>query len=385
MVTFAGADVARITKAAETALTTCARAELEAEQSASRGADVAALLTLLHRCGLALERWCSTTSAAVRTFAATEAGIAMAATMHGDAHGVTRVLERPVTRAAPYLDDAGHTARRLGVVAGIAEGLPPAAAAALTTLPGRLAHGVARLLPEGPGRATPVGSLLLSSSDTGSVGGWLETVDALPDATIGITAVGDGYVVSLPGLHDLGDGPDPMDLYGAVRGLFGRTGAYPGAVRNALDLACVPIGASVLLVGHSQGGITAMDLASDPTFNGRRVAVTHVVTAGSPVSGMRPVSDQGTQVLELDNDDDLVPQLDLRDSRRGTGDGRVVVVFRHDDGTVGGNHGLATAYVPFVDGPAFTTIPGVRAWLRGAARYLPGADAVQQRFALHDR
>src|SRR5258706_200554 len=107
--------------------------------------------------------------------------------------------------------DRGAPAVMLRFAADDATAITAAAEAALTTLPGRLAHTLARLLPEGPGRATPVGSLLLSRTDTSSVGGWLQTVDALPDGTIGITAVGDAYVVALPGLHDLGDGSDPMD------------------------------------------------------------------------------------------------------------------------------------------------------------------------------
>jgi pimeloyl-ACP methyl ester carboxylesterase len=192
-------------------------------------------------------------------------------------------------------------------------------------------------------------------------------------------------VVSLPGIHRFDDGPDPMDLYGAVRGLVGGTSAYAPAVAKALDLACVPRGAEVMLVGHSQGGITALDLAADPRFNGQRVRVTHVITAGSPVSGLHPAPGTGSRVLELDNDADLVPQLDLRDSRRGRADGRIAVVFRRDDGSIGDDHSLLATYVPFAASGAFATAPGVADWLASAAPYLRRVELDQQRFALRDR
>ncbi|HVU74947.1 MAG TPA: hypothetical protein VHE83_18430 [Mycobacteriales bacterium] len=386
-----GDDVATIARAAADALDVCTRAELVTRgcvgvvgASPALVGALTDLATIVQRCGCALERWCATTSDAVRTFTAVESGLAVAAALRDAPRHHGSGTAWPVTRLAPYLDDAGHYARDAAIAAGLAHGLTPAEAYDATRLPGDAAHVVARVLPEGDGRAFAAGAADLPPSTTTSVGGWLRTVAALPDGTIGVTDVGGAWVVSLPGIHTFGDAKDPMDLYGAARGLLGGTSAYPKAVAKALDLACVPLGASVMLVGHSQGGITAMDLASDKSFNGRRVHVTHVVTAGSPVSGLHPAT-ASTQVLELDNDHDLVPQLDLRDSRRGTADGRVVAVFGYDDGTIGGDHAISTAYGPFADSGAFLATPGVPAWLRGAERYLTGGPAHQQLFALRDR
>jgi pimeloyl-ACP methyl ester carboxylesterase len=64
----------------------------------------------------------------------------------------------------------------------------------------------------------------------------------------------------------------------------------------------------VVLVGHSQGGILAAALASDPAFT-RRHRVTHVVTSGAPV-GLLPVPPI-TAVLSVERGDDPVPRLDL--------------------------------------------------------------------------
>ncbi len=69
----------------------------------------------------------------------------------------------------------------------------------------------------------------------------------------------------------------------------------------------IPRGANVMLVGHSLGGDTVMDLASDPTFNNAvtGVNVTHVVSAAyfnQPELDQVPAS---TQVLVLQNARDV--------------------------------------------------------------------------------
>ena len=84
-------------------------------------------------------------------------------------------------------------------------------------------------------------------------------------------------------------------------------------VAAALDLARSRAGRAaaddpVLLVGHSQGGILAAALASDPAFT-RDHRVTHVVTSGAPV-GLFPVPAR-VRVLSVEHADDPVPRLDL--------------------------------------------------------------------------
>ena len=66
---------------------------------------------------------------------------------------------------------------------------------------------------------------------------------------------------------------DPQDLPGAAAAMVAGATAYTRCVAEALDAAGVARGSEVVLVGHSEGGLVAMDLAGDPSFNGGRVRV----------------------------------------------------------------------------------------------------------------
>ncbi len=63
----------------------------------------------------------------------------------------------------------------------------------------------------------------------------------------------------------------------------------------------------VLLTGHSQGGITAASLASDPAFMSR-YNVTDIVTGGSPIG--RFDIPESVNVLSIEHTQDPVPRLD---------------------------------------------------------------------------
>jgi hypothetical protein len=154
-----------------------------------------------------------------------------------------------------------------------------------------------------------------------SVSSMLERVGDLerqPDATIAVQRVigGDGvprYVVVLSGMRQIATSADPEDLLGAAAALAGTTTNYTRCVVQALDAAHVAHGAQVVLVGHSEGGIVAMDLAGDPTFNGTRVHVAQVVAAGAPISSKDVVAGSGTRVLSIENVHDIVTHLDAVD------------------------------------------------------------------------
>lgn len=124
----------------------------------------------------------------------------------------------------------------------------------------------------------------------------------------------------------------------------------------------------------------ATGLAADPAVRARW-QVTHVVTAGSPVSTARVP--RGTQLLEVDNDDDLVTALDGRAGRDGAG--RTVLRFRHEHGDLGRDHGLAATYVPFLASPAAAADPRARAFADSAHDYLRGGPSRTQVFDLRDR
>lgn len=69
--------------------------------------------------------------------------------------------------------------------------------------------------------------------------------------------------------------------------------------------------ASLLVFGHSQGGIIAAELAREMEHSSVN-EVTHVVTTGAPVAG-RPFPD-GTQFLAVEHLEDIIPKLDLTDN-----------------------------------------------------------------------
>lgn len=218
----------------------------------------------------------------------------------------------------------------------------------------------------------------VSGRAPGSLAGSMRRVAALSglgEGRIAIEAVtgADGvtrYVVELPGIASLRDTPYPQDLPGAVSAAALAPSSYAGAVRRALDLAGVPTGAPALLVGHSQGGVVAMNLAGDPTFNGGRAQVTHVVAAGSPVTHVQALP--GTRVLTVENTHDIVTHLDNEDSRHRAPDGaRVDVAFSRDTGSVGANHS-ARLYADELAALADSPNPRLRAFVAGLAPYLRG-------------
>ncbi len=235
-------------------------------------------------------------------------------------------------------------------------------------------------LPGGPGptadywasaAGTPVGSLggsLRRAVRIGAAGGGRIVIEEVAGDE-GRTR----WIVELPGIASAIDTPYPQDLPGAVAALALPCSSYCGSIRAALDRAGVPVGADVMLVGHSQGGIVAMDLARDPAFNGGRVNVTHVVAAGSPVSHVEIPGP--TRVLTLENTHDIVTHLDSEDSRdRPARPRRVDVAFSVNRGSIVGNHDgelYADQLAALYDSPN----PDVRRFLDTAAVYLAAPTA----------
>ncbi len=166
---------------------------------------------------------------------------------------------------------------------------------------------------------------------------------------IEIRALDNGrYVVVLPGVTDLSAGidqfvdrvrDDPFGVGDAGRDAIDAWAdndeptvrkmryAYEAALRDdttvneysvvtiaALEAAGVPAGAEVMIIGHSFGAYTAMDLAADPAFNAAhgtdpadyQVQVTHVVAAGAETDWRFDEVPAGTNTLVLNNRFDLV-------------------------------------------------------------------------------
>lgn len=119
------------------------------------------------------------------------------------------------------------------------------------------------------------------------------------------------YVLLLPGTSfGWFRNSTPQDLVGAFDNLLRIDTTYTRAITCLLIRAGVPEGAELMLVGHSLGGIAAMNLASDLSFVSR-YRLTHVISVGSPVDAKRPV-DPAVKVISLVNKHDVIPGLDGR-------------------------------------------------------------------------
>ena len=86
---------------------------------------------------------------------------------------------------------------------------------------------------------------------------------------------------------------------------------YAMMVRNYI-LDNLPQGANVMLVGHSYGADTALDLAADPTFNNTEIGVnvTHVAAAAYHGEPQLASIQNSTEVLLFNNNKDIVAGLE---------------------------------------------------------------------------
>lgn len=153
-----------------------------------------------------------------------------------------------------------------------------------------------------------------------------------PDAAVRITVVdkgnGPAYIVTIPGTSEwnIRSGSNPMDTVGNLSSAAGNMSTASRAVEMAMLQAGIPSDAPVMLVGHSQGGMTAANLAADSEFRGA-FNVTNVMTYGSPIDSTRIPSD--VQTLALQHPFDVVPRLDLGNSKPG---GPVLVGWESSNG-----------------------------------------------------
>lgn len=133
------------------------------------------------------------------------------------------------------------------------------------------------------------------------------------DGHIEIVEVDNGgrkaYVVVVPGTQAGGEtgGSNPFDEAGIAEGLGHRSKEINAAVLQALQAAGAETGAPVVAVGYSQGGIHAMNLATDELFL-NEYDMKYVLTAGSPVGGIAPAA--GISTLHLEHRQDWVPGAD---------------------------------------------------------------------------
>ncbi len=141
----------------------------------------------------------------------------------------------------------------------------------------------------------------------------------LENSTVMVQKATDGngrsaYSVVLTGTEKWEDGPGVHDLKGIGQGITAQPDAalteLPQAQRmavQALQDAGIRPGDTVVLTGHSLGGIDAAGLAANRAFR-ERYDVAAVTTFGSPVGDFEIPED--TSVMAVEHVDDVVPTLD---------------------------------------------------------------------------
>ncbi|HEX4727184.1 MAG TPA: hypothetical protein VH298_05270, partial [Jatrophihabitans sp.] len=141
-------------------------------------------------------------------------------------------------------------------------------------------------------------------------GGGLVDVRVL-DGPTGRRVIVDITGTSIWNLDPLRRTPQATDFGTNLRGLAGQDSVMTRGVRQALRAAGVTARDPIMLVGHSQGGLVAAQLAAELTAD-RQYRITHLVTAGAPIASAR-IPDS-VSVLALENAGDPVPQLDGADN-----------------------------------------------------------------------
>jgi hypothetical protein len=189
-------------------------------------------------------------------------------------------------------------------------------------------------------------------------------------------------IVDIPGTKDWSPRPIDRDVTGwasNLRAIQGEPTTYEHGVLDAMRRAGVRPDDHVLLVGHSLGGMIAVDAARDAVRSGR-FRVTDVVTAGSPVGHIVGAVPSSVQVLALENAEDLVPNLD---GRANPAKPNVLTVTadvpEHDPGRA---HRLDGSYESVADAAEHSGDPSVDYYLAGAEEYLDADSVRTERYVI---
>ena len=150
------------------------------------------------------------------------------------------------------------------------------------------------------------------------------------------------------------------------RALVGEPTAYEQGVLAALRRAGVRPTDPVMLVGHSEGGLVAVNAARHAVASGE-FDVTHVITAGAPIGRIVGALPSTVQVLALENGRDVVPHLDgvANPDRRNV----TTVASDHGDGTIVGDHDIDRVYLRVAGDAQASSNPSIRDFLHSADGY----------------
>ncbi|WP_375491233.1 hypothetical protein [uncultured Jatrophihabitans sp.] len=175
-------------------------------------------------------------------------------------------------------------------------------------------------------------------------------------------------IVDVTGTKSWNPGPtsDVTSLTTNERAIAGRRTAYEGGVLAAMRTAGVRKGDDVMIVGHSEGGMVAVNTARDAVRSGE-FDVTHVITAGAPIGRTVGGLPAQVNVLALENRNDVVPHLDAADNPQ-TRNVTTVTGLR-GDGTVVGDHDVHGSYLPIAADTQASHDVAVRQYERSANGY----------------
>jgi len=193
----------------------------------------------------------------------------------------------------------------------------------------------------------------------------------------GVDANGSRYrkvIVNIPGTKKWnrpGADTDVADLGSDIHALDGETTTYEKGVIAALHAAGVTRADDITLVGHSLGGIVAVNAARDLAAEGQNV--THVITAGSPISRVVRNLPSSVQVMAIENRGDLVPHADgAANPDRGN---VTTVTVDHDHHSIGANHDLERSYLPGAADIDASDDPSISAYRRSLSGQLNAQSA----------
>lgn len=166
------------------------------------------------------------------------------------------------------------------------------------------------------------------------------------------------YLVTIPGTVDWGSGsPAVQDLLTNTQAAAGAPTDIESGVVTAMRAAGIQPGDEVALYGHSQGGITAVNIASDPEV-AKQFNITTVLTAGSPTANVQ--LPEKVHALHLENTGDAVPAMS--GGPTPTGPNRTVVQLdTHQAGIDAYPHG-AEVYAQVTQGLEEAGEPAVTEW-----------------------
>lgn len=120
------------------------------------------------------------------------------------------------------------------------------------------------------------------------------------------------WLVTIPGTDGKSHSPFGWEQNAEVMSIRSDTRKQADSTRmvvEAMRKSGIKSNDSVVLIGHSQGGIVAASIASDYS---KQYNIKHVITAGSPIAN-HPIP-KNISVTSIEMDDELVPNLDGKEN-----------------------------------------------------------------------